>query len=227
MKRIQYSVVLIEVLVVLSACRKPEREVSVKMDSSIPASAEDAQPLAVGDSVLTTLVLDTADGGSFNLNQAIEEKPSILIFYRGGWCPYCNLQLGQIQTIEGELRALGYQIIAISPDKPENLAASLDKNHLAYTLLSDHSMDAARAFGIAFRVDEATLEKYTQYGIDLEEASGEKHHLLPVPSVFVVDRSGIIQFSYSNPDYKVRIDPGDLVDAARAVLDAKPQSNSQ
>lgn len=227
MKRIQYAVVLITALGVLSACQKPESEATVETESPIPASAEDAQPLAVGDSVPTTLVLATADGESFNLNQAIEEKPSILIFYRGGWCPYCNLQLGQIQTIEGELRALGYQIMAISPDKPEHLAATLDKEHLAYTLLSDHSMDAARAFGIAFRVDEATLDKYTQYGIDLEEASGEKHHLLPVPSVFVVDRSGIIQFSYSNPDYTVRIDPDDLLGAARAALDARPQSSSQ
>lgn len=227
MKRIQYAVVLIVVLGVVSACQKPEREVNVKMDSPIPASAEDIQPLVVGDSVPTTLVLTRAEGEAFDLNQAIEDKPSILIFYRGGWCPYCNTQLGQIQIIEGQLRAMGYQILAISPDKPENLAASLDKNQLTYTLLSDHSMDAARAFGIAFRVDSATLEKYTQYGIDLEEASGETHHLLPVPSVFVVDSSGSIQFSYSNPDYKVRIDPRDLVDAARAALDAKPQSNSQ
>lgn len=70
-------------------------------------------------------------------------------------------------------------------------------------------------------MDEAALEKY---GIDLEEASGEKHHQLRVPFVFVVDRDGVIQLSYSNLDYKVRIDPGDLVDAARGALDANPQS---
>ena len=224
MKRFQYAVVLILMLGVMSACQKPEREVSAKMDSAIPASAKDVHPLVIGDSI-PKLVLDTADGEAFDLNRAIEEKPSILIFSRGGGCPYCNLQLGQIQSIAAELRQMGYQILAISPDKPENLSASLGKNPLTYTLLSDHSMEAARTFGIAFRVDEATLGKYTEYGIDLEEASGEAHHLLPVPSVFVVDRGGIIQFSYSNPDYKVRIDPGDLVDAARAALDAKPQSN--
>jgi peroxiredoxin len=131
---------------------------------------------------------------------------------------YCNLQLGQLQTMEAELLDLGYQILAISPDRPEKLAESVAKHKLSYTVLSDHAMNAARAFGIAFRVDDQTLELYKGYGIDLEAASGETHHMLPVPAVFVVGTDGVIKFSYVNPDYKIRLEGDALLAAAKAAL---------
>ena len=82
-------------------------------------------------------------------------------------------------------------------------------------LLSDSQMNASRAFGIAFVVDEAQVRRLKRFKMDLEEASGETHHMLPVPSVFIVDREGVVRFVYSNPDYKVRIDIDDLIEAAR------------
>jgi peroxiredoxin len=184
--------------------------------TDIAASAQDVRPLSVGATV-PPLTLAGVGGKAFDLDKAIKRQPTILIFYRGGWCPYCNRQLGQLQTIEPKLLDLGYQILAISPDRPAKLAESLDKHKLTYTLLSDHAMKAARSFGIAFRVDDATLAKYRGYGIDLEAASGEEHHLLPVPSVFIVGTDGVIKFSYVNPDYKVRLAPEDLLKAAQAA----------
>ena len=126
------------------------------------------------------------------------------------------MQLGQLQKIESQLTELGYKIIAISPDRPEKLRASIRKHKLSYLLLSDAEMSAARAFGISFRVDDATLERYKGYGIDLEDASGQKHHLLPVPSVFLVGTDGVIKFRYVNPDHTVRIEPDALLAAATA-----------
>ena len=126
--------------------------------------------------------------------------------------------MGQLQAITDELVKLGYQIVAISPDRPEKLRASVKKNELAYVLLSDSKMTAARAFGIAYKVDDETLKLYDKYEIDLEEASGEKHHELPVPSVFLVGRSGKIDFEYVNPDYKVRLDPDVLLAAAKSAV---------
>ncbi len=145
-------------------------------------------------------------------------KPTVLIFYRGGWCPYCNTQLAGLREIETQVVQLGYQIIAVSPDRPEKLRESLQKHNMNYLLLSDSKMDAATAFGIAYEVDDETSQKYSQYGIDLENVSGEKHHLLPVPSVFIISKDGKIKFHYVNPDYKIRIDPELLLTAARAVL---------
>lgn len=182
-----------------------------------PTSAQDIKPLLIGASV-PDVTLQTPDGKAFNLKAAAAKKPTVLIFYRGGWCPYCNTYLGQLQAAEADLLNLGYQILAISPDRPPKLGESVEKGKLTYTLLSDSSMTAAQAFGIAFRVDDATLEKYKGYNIDLEAASGEKHHLLPVPAVFIVGTDGVISFAYVNPDYKVRLESAKIIEAARGAL---------
>ena len=130
------------------------------------------------------------------------------------------MQLGQLQNIEPQLIQLGYQIIAINPDHPAKLGEAIQKHKLSYLLLSDSKMIGARAFGIVFKVDEKTLERYkNQFGIDLEDASGEKHHLLPVPSVFVIGTDGVIKFEYVNPNYKVRINPDLLLAAAKTALE--------
>lgn len=172
------------------------------------------EPLQAGVPFPPGLMLHTSQGMPFDLSEAVRQKPAVLIFYRGGWCPYCNAHLAQLQTIEPQLVKAGYQILAISPDRPAKLAEAAGKHDYRYTLLSDSRMEAAKAFGLAFEVDAATLEKYKSYGIHLEEASGQTHHLLPVPAVFIVGTNGIIRFAYSNPDYKVRLEPEEILRAA-------------
>jgi peroxiredoxin len=125
--------------------------------------------------------------------------------------------LGQLQKIVPDLTELGYRIVAVSPDRPEKLRPSVEKNDSGIQLLSDSKMQAARAFGVAFQLDDAMVEKLNGFGIDVEEASGETHHQLPVPAVFLVGRSGRIEFQYVNPDYKVRLDPEVLLAAAKAA----------
>ncbi len=119
--------------------------------------------------------------------------------------------------MEPDLRELGFRIVAVSPDRPAKLVQSKRKHDLGYTLLSDSDAEAARAYGIAFRVDASTVDRYKGYGIDLEDASGRDHHVLPVPSVFLVGSDGRIAWRYSNPDYKVRPDNEELLAAARRV----------
>jgi len=108
-------------------------------------------------------------------------------------------------------------VVAVSADRPEKLGKSLEVDGLGYALYSDSDLDAARAMGIVFQLDPETVETYRGYGIDLEEASGESHHQLPVPSVFLVEAGGTIRWVYSNPDYKVRPENAQLLDAARAL----------
>jgi peroxiredoxin len=131
------------------------------------------------------------------------------------------LQLGRLQKIEPQLIDLGYQIIAISPDNPEKMNKYVKKKEYKYRLLSDSKMIAAKAFGIAFRVDDKTYRKLKLFTIDLEKKSGEPHHLLPVPSVFVLGKDGIIKFEYVNPDYKVRLEEEKLLEEARKALTFK------
>lgn len=183
-------------------------------DRAIASSAESVRPLGVGDTVPEVEVRSVA-GEPVGLHALVARQRTVLVFYRGGWCPYCSAQLSGLRKIEGELADLGYQLAAISPDKPEKLAESAAKEDLGYTLLSDSAADAIKAFGLAFRVDDATLARYRGFGIDLEQASGARHHLLPVPAVYVTDTSGRILFVYWNADYKQRLDPEKVVAAAR------------
>jgi peroxiredoxin len=108
-------------------------------------------------------------------------------------------------------------VIAISADQPSALAKSREKHDLGYTLYSDGSLAAARAFGIVYQLDDAEVARYARHGIDLEAASGHSHHQLPVPSVFLVEAGGSIRWVHSNPDYKVRPDNASLLEAAREL----------
>jgi peroxiredoxin len=123
--------------------------------------------------------------------------------------------LVQLRDIQSQLNDLGFQIICISPGQPSKVRETLQKHDRKLLLLSDSLMAAARAFRIAYQVDDETLKVLAQHGVDLEAASGEKHHLLPVPAVFLVASNGIIQFEYVNPDYSVRAHPDLVIAAAR------------
>jgi len=125
-----------------------------RMDNNkVYNSAEETKPLTVGSKV-PDVKFRTIEGKEFDLRKEISKKPSILIFYRGGWCPYCNTQLGQIHEIEDKLIAMGYQVLAISVDRPEKLKETLMKFEMKYLLLSDSDMEGSKAFGIAYKADE-------------------------------------------------------------------------
>jgi len=181
-------------------------------------SPDKTTPITVGRPV-PAVTLTTVDGKAFDLRKSVAAQPTVLIFYRGGWCPYCNGHLKALGMIEPDLKALGYQILAISPDRPAELARSIEKQSLEYTLLSDSDMLAARAFGLAFRVDDTTVALYkTKYKIDLEASSGRTHHELPVPAAYIVDTTGTIRYAFTDTDYKVRVSPEDLLREAKSIL---------
>ena len=179
---------------------------------------DQVRPILLG-SKMPNVPLRTVDGAATTLGAQVGGQPAILVFYRGGWCPYCNLQLSELRLIEDQAKALGYRMIAISPDRPEELSTTLDKADLTYTLLSDSQAEALKAFGIGFRLDDLTYLKYKAYGIDLEKAAGEKHRALPVPSVYIVDGEGVLQFGYSHPDYTIRIPGPVILAAAKAIAE--------
>jgi peroxiredoxin len=184
--------------------------------AAVAQRPEEVQPLLVG-SQAPDAPLRTLDDQPTTLHAQLAGKPTVLVFYRGGWCPYCNLQLSELRHLVPELARSGFQMIALSPDRPLELARTLDQHALDYTLLSDSSATAMQRYGIAFRVDDATVEKYAEHGIDLAAASGESHHALPVASVFVIDAAGVIAFSYVNPDYRTRVPVRILRAAVEAV----------
>lgn len=179
-------------------------------------AAEPSAPLKVGDKI-PDVTLRTEEGKEVKLRSLVAEKPTTLIFYRGGWCPFCTRHLKELNGIEKDIAAEGAQLLAISMDQPEKLKATPSHDQLGYKLLSDSEAAAIKAFGIAFRVEDATIEKYKTYKIDLEAASGEKHHLLPHPAVFVAGTNGVIRFAHVNTDYKVRLEPAKVLQAIKAA----------
>ncbi len=187
-------------------------------ENPVPLTAQEVHPLAVGDSAPDG-ILSTVGAKNVSLKTLIEHKPSVVIFYRGGWCPFCNAQMDQLVKIQPELKKLGYQMLAISPDKPQNLKESLGKHHINYTLLSDRTMEITRKFGLAYQVSQEIQGKMQNRGISLDSSTGNSLHLLPVPAAYVVDRTGIIRYVYFNADIKVRVNPDDLLNAAKKAIE--------
>ena len=191
---------------------------SVFLLGTVLAQAQtNSTPLKVGDAV-PDVKLRTEDDEPVSLRTLVSAKPTVLMFYRGGWCPFCNRHLQSLAGIEDNLNKAGAQLLAISMDQPAKLKATPDREKLHYRLLSDSDAVAAKAFGIAFKVDDALVKKYKEsYKIDLEAASGNDHHILPHPAVFIVDTSGKIRFAHVNPDYKARLEPKKLLEAVHEV----------
>ena len=178
--------------------------------AQLPEQATDISPLLNGET-MPNLPLTNIEGKKIPFLDVVKEKPSIVIFYRGGWCPYCNEHLAELAQKEEKILELGYQIIAISPDAIDGLSNTIDKNELKYTLLSDGNGVFSEAVGIAFKAPE-------RYGKRLFQVSdGENKGFLPVPAVFVVDKAGEILFEYINPNYKQRMN-GDLLMAVLEQL---------
>jgi len=172
--------------------------------AQLPEKAEDIAPLLYGEKIPEG-VLTTPAGEDHQVTEIIEKKPTVLLVYRGGWCPYCNAHLAEIQQAESEILELGYQLVAISPDSPKNLKTTGDKHQLNYSLYSDTRGDFLKALGLAFQAPE----KYS--GMLRKRSNGKNKGFLPVPAVFVVDTSGTILFEYINPDYSTRISAGMLL----------------
>jgi peroxiredoxin len=186
-------------------------QVNAQTLPNIPSKPEDISPLLIGENIPFIKAPD-AMGTIQDLNSIIAQRSTILIFYRGGWCPYCNKQLSGLQDIEPELKKMGYQIIAISTDSPDNLKSPATKTKLEYMLLSDADLSIAKQFGIAYKAPNA-------YDKILPASSGGKNvdKLLPVPSVFILNKKGNIRFEYINIDIRQRISPDLLKTVAQSV----------
>ncbi len=189
--------------------------------AELAPSAAAARPLTVGDHA-PDFVATRLDHTRYTFSSSHLKQPVVLIFYRGGWCPYCNAQLADLHLVEPRLRASGFEVLFISTDRPELLYSSLKDQKITYTLLSDPELHAAQAFHIAFHLDDQQYAEELKWGVNLEKTTGTKLHALPVPSVFIIDPAGTIRFVYSNPDFRVRLGAEQLWTAA-APLAPRPQ----
>ncbi len=180
---------------------------------SVGIGPSSVKPLLPGTSAPSFTVTGVT-GNTVRVNPQQLEKPLVITFYRGGWCPYCNLHLAELRKAEESLLAQGFDVWFISPDKPERLIESLDDPEIGYTLYSDSSMETAQKFGIAYQVEQNDLNKYFNGGASLRLASGAEHTYLPAPGTFIIGTDGLVHFQYVNPNFKTRLDPNILLAAA-------------
>jgi len=213
---------LASVLIAMLLLTNPVLAMAGDNREDIHASADQVQPLLAGMTA-PDFTLKNVKGDDFKFIAAGLDKPVVLTFFRGGWCPYCNMQLSEMRKAEKQLKGMGFDIWFISIDKPELLLESLDDPDIGYTIYSDSSLQATRAFGLAFKLDDELVNKYIGYGIDVEKSSGETHHVLPAPATYIIGKDGIINFAYINPNYKVRLHPDVLLAAAKAYTEDADQ----
>lgn len=153
--------------------------------------------------------LPDARGGTFILRNALARGPVVAVFYRGGWCPYCNITLRAYQRALAEIRAAGAEFVAISPERPDHGLSTAEKNDLAFPVLSDTDNRVANSFGLVFELPAELAQAYAANGINLSKinAVGEWH--LPAPATFVIARSGRVALAHVEVDYRRRLDPDD------------------
>ena len=213
---------LIPVVIALSVLFAPASMADSKMMKTKPiAEGSDwVSPLLNGQMVPEVNAV-TINGDSKPLKEVLDGKKTILFFYRGGWCPFCNTQMGQLKQLEPELKKAGFQLIGVSTDAPADLQKSVEKMSLEYQLLSDYNSTISQAFGLAFFTSKKTTDRYLaamKLSNPLQKnADGEPRLVLPVPAIYVIDSTGLVQFSYVNPNFRVRLQPEILLAAAKLV----------
>ncbi len=183
-------------------------------------SGIEARAKKVGDRI-PSLSLPDAKGEIVSIDRLLEKGPAVVIFYRGGWCPYCNLELRAWQTHLAELESLGATLVAISPQTPDHSLSTTEKNNLAFPVLSDSDLKAANGFRIAFTLPPELVDLYGSVGNNLPELNGNDQWVLPIPATFVIDPSGVIQFAHVEADYRQRAEPADVLAAIRAIHSAR------
>lgn len=172
----------------------------------IADKAENISPLLIGEKIPNVTLYD-ANGMPSEIKNILDKK-TVLVVYRGGWCPYCNSQLADLQEIENKIISLGYQVVAVSPDAPSFLQKTLEDKELKYKLYSDSEGVFSQAVGIAFERKKGKLDKYSE---------GKNPGFLPVPTVYVLNKNQEIEFMYINPNYNTRL-KGDVLLAVLQAL---------
>lgn len=190
--------------------------VTLSTQAFIAPSPDAVTPINVGDRI-PDAALTQRDGSEVKLSELTAGTNSVLVFFRGGWCPYCTKQLAALKDVLPALQEQGYQIIAISPDTIASNQDAVDKHELPFTVVSDASFSAIEAFGLAFQLDTTTLALYKGYGISLVEHPQTGAYILPVPAVYIVDDTGTVRYRYYEVDYKIRLDPAVLLNEAAAA----------
>ena len=192
-----------------------------------PGAAQDIMKAAIDELSQTTIIenalktgdpipriqLSNAKGELVDVQELLQKQKLVLTFYRGGWCPYCNLELKALENALSEFEAKGAGLIAISPELPDNSLTTVEKNELSFEVLSDVNNQVAEAFNLVFTLPDSLQTLYKKFKIDLDSNQGNTSQQLPIAATYVIDQDGIITYHFLQEDYKLRADPTEILAA--------------
>jgi peroxiredoxin len=187
-----------------------------RADLELAATGIANKALQAGDKAPDFDLTDTI-GGSVTLSERLAHGPVVVSFYRGGWCPYCNLELKALQATLPRIESLGATLLAISPQLPDESLSTAQKNALDYSVLSDVGCAVAKSYGIAFDLSDELRPIYDKFGHGLPKVNGAGW-LLPIPATYVIDVDGTIALAFVDTDYRTRLEPDAIVAALEALM---------
>ncbi|MBJ9992767.1 peroxiredoxin-like family protein [Paenibacillus sp. S28] len=175
-----------------------------------------ARGLMVGDDA-PDFTLSNQTGDPVTLSEEFAHGPVILTFYRGAWCPFCNLELRAYQRLLDRIHEAGARLLAISPQTPDHSLSMQEKNGLGYHVLSDLHNKVAEKYRLTFRLAEDVQQVYRSLGFPLDQFNGDDSWELPVPATYVIDSQGVIRYASVDPDYRTRAEPEEVVQFAESI----------
>ena len=172
--------------------------------------------IAVGQAA-PNFKLPNVTGHQIELQALLQQGPVVISFYRGQWCPYCNLELRALQQVLPEIQALGATLVAISPQTPDHSLSTVEKNELTFEVLSDVGNQVARDYGLVFQLPEQLRPIYQGFGIDLPAHNGDRTFELPIPATYVIGTHGLVIHGFVDPDYTQRLEPEEILNALQSL----------
>jgi peroxiredoxin len=192
------------------------RDAMVLADMELAASGIAQRALKAGDHA-PDFRLPDARGGHVRLKDLLATGPVVLSFYRGGWCPYCNLELRALQKTLPEITRLGAKLVAVSPQTPDESLSTAEKNELAFSVVSDVGSATAKSFGIAYDLAEELRPIYTRFGHALPDKNGDESWVLPIPATYVIGAAATIALAFVDVDYRNRLEPTEILTALQSL----------
>lgn len=188
------------------------REAMTRADMELAASGIAHHAVKAGD-LAPDFRLPDARGGQFRLRDLLAKGPVVVSFYRGGWCPYCNLELRALQSALPAIKQLGAHLVAVSLQTPDESLSTAEKNELAFAVLSDVGSATAKAYGIAFDLAEELRPIYARFGHALPDKNGDDSWVLPIPATYVIDTKGTVVLAFIDVNYRNRLEPAEIISA--------------
>lgn len=174
------------------------------------SSMHDICPLKIGAEIPDVNLINE-NSELVSVKELTADTATVIVIYRGAWCGYCTQHLAELNDVKSEVESMGYQMLGVTIDQSSKIDESMSKIKNEIQVYSDSKAEFIKAFGLDWRLSDETYSKYTtEYNLDIEEWSGEDHHALPVPAVYVI-KDGIVQFQYVNPTYSTRLKPETLL----------------